>query len=108
MCGHRLHEARSEFSKLIDPTLAGEPRRVTWHGGAAIASEAHWLAPPKSLPTLADLFLKTKGEAELVGAIGDRWWATDERPFGADFADRLPIYPLDTSIVSLFDPRCLF
>jgi hypothetical protein len=28
--------------------------------------------------------------------------ATDERPFGADF-DRMPMYLLDTSIVSLFD-----
>jgi prevent-host-death family protein len=84
-----LHEARAEFSKLIDRALAGEPQRVTRHGKEAvmIVSEADWLARPKSAPTLADLFLKTIGEAELVDAIGDRSWAKDERPLGADFVD---------------------
>jgi hypothetical protein len=53
-------------------------------------------------------FSKDKGRSELVSVIGDRWWSIDERPLGADFADRMPMYPLDTSIVSLFDPRCLF
>jgi len=110
MRSYRLSEARSEFSKLIDRTLAGELRRVTRHGKktAVIAFETNWLKRPKRLPTLADLFLKTKGKAELVGAIGGRWWATDEHPFGADFAGRMPMDPLDTSVVSLFDPRCLF
>jgi len=89
MRSYPLHEARSEFSKLIDRALAGEPQRVTRHGKEAvvIVSEADWLARPKSAPTLADLFLKTIGETELVDAISDRSWATDERPFGVDFAD---------------------
>ena len=84
-----LHEARSEFSKLIDRALAGEPQRVTRHGKEAvvIVSETDWLARPKSAPTLSDLFLKTIGEAELVDAIGDRSCAKDERPLGADFVD---------------------
>jgi len=89
MRSYPLHEARSEFSKLIDRALAGEPQRVTRHGKEAvvIVSEADWLARPKSAPTLTDLFLKTIGEAELVDAISDRSWATDERSLGADFAD---------------------
>jgi prevent-host-death family protein len=87
MRSYPLHEARSEFSKLIDRALAGEPQRVTRHGKEAvvIVSEADWLARPKSAPTLTDLFLKTIGETELVDAISDRSWATDERPLGADF-----------------------
>jgi len=89
MRSYPLHEARSEFSKLIDRALAGEPQRVTRHGKEAvvIVSEADWLARLKSAPTLTDLFLKTIGETELVDAISDRSWATDERPLGADFAD---------------------
>ena len=106
MRNYRLYEARSEFSNLIDRAPAGGPRRGK--ETAVVASKANWLARPKSLPILADLFVKTKGEAEWVGAIGDRCWATDERPFGADFADRMPMYALDTSIVSRFDPRHLF
>jgi prevent-host-death family protein len=71
-----LYEARSEFSKLVDRALAGEPQRVTRHGKEAvvIVSEADWFPRPKNSPALADLFLKTIGEAELVDAIAGRSW----------------------------------
>lgn len=89
MRSYPLHEARSEFSKLIDRALAGEPQRVTRHGKEAvvIVSEADWNRRPKSAATLGDLFLKTVGEGDLAEVIGDRSWAKDERPLGSDFTD---------------------
>jgi antitoxin Phd len=87
MRSYPLNEARSEFSKLIDRALAGEPQRVTRHGKEAvvIVAEADWNARPKSAPTLADLFLKTIGSGE--GPATDRPWSTKERPLGSDFGD---------------------
>jgi prevent-host-death family protein len=89
MRSYPLHEARSEFSKLVDRALAGEPQRVTRHGKEAvvIVSEADWNRRPKSSATLADLLLKTFGEGDAADAIGDRSWAKDERPLGSDFID---------------------
>lgn len=88
---HALHEARSNFSALVDRALAGEPQRVTRHGKEAviIVSEAAWNARPKSAPTLADLFLKTIGaEDDGFGeSLGKERWAKDERPLGRDFAE---------------------
>ena len=52
-----LHEARAEFSKLVDRALAGEPQRVTRYGREAvmIVSEAEWAKRPKSATTLGAL-----------------------------------------------------
>jgi hypothetical protein len=98
-----LGQVLSESSALIDRSLAGALQRVPRRSKEAVViePEADWLTRPKSGPSLADFFLRTIGEAELVDAIGDRSLATDERPFGADFADRMPLG--DTSIVSLSD-----
>jgi prevent-host-death family protein len=77
-----LHEARSEFSKLVDRALSGEPQHVTRHGKEAvvIVSEEQWSKCARSAPTLADLFLKHAGDE----VLGERSW-TNERPLGSDF-----------------------
>lgn len=82
-----LHEARAEFSKLVDRALAGEPQRVTRHGKEAvvIVSEEQWNKRPKSAPTLADLFLKYAGDEGYDDVLGKQPW-TNERPLGSDFS----------------------
>ncbi len=83
-----LHEARAEFSKLVDRALSGEPQRVTRHGKEAvvIVSEAEWNKWPKSAATLADLFLKHAGEEGYDDLIGpSERLAKEERPLGSDF-----------------------
>ncbi len=89
MRSYPLNEARSQFSKLFDRALAGEPQRVTRHGKDAvvIVSEAAWEKRPKSAPTLIDLILDTVGAGDEPAGIGERQWAKDERPFGSDFTE---------------------
>lgn len=84
---YKLHEARSNFSSIVDRALAGEPQRVARHGKdvVVIASEADWKARPKTAATLCDLMLQTIGRDDAADAIGDRAWATDSRPLGSDF-----------------------
>lgn len=86
MRSYPLHEARAEFSKLVDRALSGEPQRVTRHGKEAvvIVSEQRWNERPKSAPTLADLFLKHAGDEGYDDAVGQACWI-NERPFGFDF-----------------------
>lgn len=83
-----LHEARAEFSKLVDRALAGEPQRVTRYGREAvvIVSEAEWSRRPKSAATLADLFLAHTGEEGFDDVLGNRPWK-QERPLGSDFTE---------------------
>jgi prevent-host-death family protein len=82
-----LHEARAEFSKLVDRALAGEPQRVTRYGKEAvvIVSEAEWRKGPRSAATLGDLLATF---AERTGFDGDifseKQWK-EERPLGSDF-----------------------
>jgi len=89
MRSYPLNEARSQFSKLIDRALAGEPQRVTRHGKDAvvIVSEAEWEGRPKSAPTLIDLILDTVGAGGEPAGIGGQPWAKDDRPLGSDFSD---------------------
>jgi prevent-host-death family protein len=84
-----LNEARSQFSKLIDRALAGEPQRVTRHGRDAvvIVSEAEWDRRAQHDSTLADLLLETIGKGGVADAISDRSWYRRDRPLGADFSD---------------------
>lgn len=83
-----LHEARAEFSKLVDRALAGEPQRVTRYGKDAvvIVSEAAWNIWPRSAPTLVDLFLEHAGDEGYDDILGERPWKED-RPLGSDFTD---------------------
>jgi prevent-host-death family protein len=82
-----LHEARAEFSKLVERALAGEPQRVTRYGKEAvvIVSEAEWRKGPRSATTLGDLLATF---AERTGFDEDDFaenpW-TEERPLGSDF-----------------------
>ena len=82
-----LHEARAEFSKLVERALAGEPQRVTRYGKEAvmIVSEADWAKrPQRSASTLGDLLA---GFAERVGFDEDLFSepvARQERPLGSD------------------------
>lgn len=87
MRSYPVNEARSQFSKLFDRALAGEPQRVTRHGKEAvvIVSEAEWEKRPKSAPTLIDLILETVGAGDEPAGIGDRSWYKTERPLGSDF-----------------------
>jgi hypothetical protein len=88
-----LDQALAELSTVIDRAFAGAPQRVPRHSKKAvvIGSEVDRLTRSKSSPSLADLFLRKVGEAELVDAFGQRSLTADERPFGADFADRMPL-----------------
>lgn len=83
-----LHEARAEFSKLVERALAGEPQRVTRYGKDAvvIVSEATWNGRPSSAPTLVDLFLKHAGQQGYDDVLGEKPWKED-RPLGADFTE---------------------
>jgi hypothetical protein len=100
MRGHPLGPNPIRISTLMERAVAGVPQRVPRQSKEAvvIASEVDRLTGPKRSPSLADLFLRTVGEAELVDAIGHRSLTADERPFSADFADRMPL--CDTSIAS--------
>ena len=82
-----LHEARAEFSKLVERALKGEPERVTRYGKEAvvIVSEADWTRGPKSAATLADLFLAHAGDEGYDDVLGTDPIATQNRPLGSDF-----------------------
>ena len=84
-----LHEARAEFSKLVERALNGEPQRVTRYGKEAvvIVAEAEWLKGPRSAVTLGDLLA---GFAERVGFgedLSPGQIAGQERPLGSDFLE---------------------
>ena len=82
-----LHEARAEFSRLVERALNGEPQRVTRHGKEAVViiSEAAWSKGSKrSAATLGDLLADF---AERVGFDEDLFSepiARQGRPLGAD------------------------
>lgn len=82
-----LHEARAEFSKLVERALKGEPQRVTRYGKEAvvIVSEADWAKGPRRAATLADLFLAHAGEEGYDDLFGGEPIATQDRPLGSDF-----------------------
>jgi prevent-host-death family protein len=85
-----LHEARAEFSKLVERALKGEPQRVTRYGKEAvvIVSEADWAKGPKSAATLADLFLAHAGDEGYDDVLGGgEPIAAQNRPLGSDFLD---------------------
>lgn len=86
---YRMHEARAEFSKLVERALNGEPQRVTRYGKDAvmIISEADWAKETGRRPTtLADLLLKYAGEDGDDGflELGEPV-ARQDRPLGSDF-----------------------
>ena len=82
-----LHEARAEFSKLVERALGGEPQRVTRHGKEAVViiAEAEWSkGSNRSAGNLGDLLA---GFAERVGFDEDLFSepiAGQERPLGSD------------------------
>jgi prevent-host-death family protein len=90
MRSYPLHEARAEFSKLVERALKGEPQRVTRYGKEAvvIVSEADWAKAPKrraSAATLGDLLADF---GERVGFDEDLFSepiAKQDRPLGSDF-----------------------
>ena len=84
-----LHEARAEFSKLVDRALAGEPQRVTRHGKEAVViiSEAEWSKRPRSAVTLGELLANFAFEHGFREDDFERPWVRPSRPLGADFAD---------------------
>lgn len=49
MRSYPLHEARAEFSKLVDRALAGEPQRVTRYGKEAVVLAVIDASPNSSL-----------------------------------------------------------
>ena len=87
MRSYPLNTARTEFSKVFERALAGEPQRVTRYGKEAviIVSEAEWNKKPKSAASLGDLlarFAETSG----FGEDGfDRTGIQQKRPLGQDF-----------------------
>ena len=87
MRSYPLHEARAEFSKLVERALKGEPQRVTRYGREAvvIVSEAEWAKRKNGPGTFADLFLAHAGEDGYEEVIGTEPIAKQERPLGSDF-----------------------
>ena len=84
-----LHEARAEFSKLVERALAGEPQRVTRYGKEAvvIVSEAEWIKQAKSAPKLGHLLADFAERTGFSEEDFDRPWAAPSRPLGSDFTD---------------------
>ena len=80
-----LNEARSEFSKVFDRAVAGEPQRITRYGREAVilVSESEWNDRQKATPTLAELFLKYAGDGD--GLFGNSHFQ-QSRPLGSDFS----------------------
>lgn len=84
----KSHEARATFSSVMDRALAGEPQRVTRHGGAAvvIVSEEDWRRTVRS-----------RGLGHFLVDFAERYGADLEplpridvplnRPLGQDFLD---------------------
>jgi prevent-host-death family protein len=82
-----LHEARAEFSKLVERALKGEPQRVTRYGKEAvvIVSEADWDNGPKRAATLGDLLADFAGEHGYDDVLGlGEPIAKQDRPLGSD------------------------
>jgi prevent-host-death family protein len=80
-----LNEARSEFSKLFDRALAGEPQRVTRHGKEAvmIVAEKEWQSRTRSAPSLGALLAQHARAGTMSEPITDRPWK--DRPLGTGF-----------------------
>lgn len=88
MRSYPLHEARAEFSRLVERALQGEPQRVTRYGKEAvvIVSETDWAKRPTRAGTLGDLFLKYAGDEGYADLLGHgEPIATQNRPLGSDF-----------------------
>jgi prevent-host-death family protein len=87
MRSYPLHEARAEFSKVVERALKGEPQRVTRYGKEAvvIVSEAEWNKRPKRAATLADLFLEHAGEHGFEDILNQAPLAAQNRPYGSNF-----------------------
>jgi prevent-host-death family protein len=88
MRSYALNEARSDFSKVFDRALSGEPQRITRYGKEAVVlvSEAEWNARQPAKATLADILLKYAGDGD-----GDELFGQSHlghiRPLGAGFND---------------------
>lgn len=85
---YALHEARAEFSRLVERALAGEPQRVTRYGRDAvvIVSEAEWNGRPKKAASLGELLADFAERVGFDEGDFDRPWKED-RPLGSDFVD---------------------
>lgn len=81
-----LHEARAEFSKLVERALNGEPQRVTRYGKEAvvIVSEAEWAKGPRSAATLGDLLASFAERIGFDEELFSEPIAKQERALGSD------------------------
>ena len=89
MRSYPLHEARAEFSKLVDRAIAGEPQRVTRYGRDAvvIVSEADWAKRPKRAANLGELLASFADEHGFQETDFVRPTKSRARPLGSDFTD---------------------
>jgi antitoxin Phd len=73
---YSLNEARTEFSKLVERALVGEPQRVTRYGSEAvvIVSEDDWQARSRSAPTLGALLARHARAGTFREETTDRPW----------------------------------
>ena len=85
MKSYPLNEARTDFSKLVERALAGEPSRVTRYGKEAvvIVSEADWKAKSRAAPTLGALLANHARTGSSIDDALERPWG--ERDLGVDF-----------------------
>jgi prevent-host-death family protein len=74
MRSYLLNSARSDFSKVFDRALAGEPQRVTRYGKEAvtITSEAEWDKRSKSAPNLGTLLARFAENTGFDRVVFDR------------------------------------
>ena len=85
-----LHEARAEFSRLVERALNGEPQRVTRYGKEAvvIVSEAEWSkASGRSAATLATSSPASPSASASARILSPGPIAGQERQLGSDFLD---------------------
>jgi prevent-host-death family protein len=82
-----LHEARAEFSKLVERALKGEPQRVTRYGREAvvIVAEADWAGEAPKASTLGDLLANFAEHTGFDEDLFSEPLATLDRPSGSDF-----------------------
>jgi prevent-host-death family protein len=81
-----LHEARAEFSKLVERALNGEPQRVTRYGKGAvvIVSEAQWMERPARAATLGELLASFAERVGFDEELFSEPIAGQERPLGSE------------------------
>jgi prevent-host-death family protein len=87
MRSYPLNSTRSNFSRVFDRALAGEPQRVTRYGKEAviIVSEAEWATRSKSAPNLGEFLARFAENVGFDDTAFDKSDFKNDRQLGVDF-----------------------